>query len=94
MTEPPAAITVETFTPHIGTAFTSRSAGAELQLVEVEGPGDRAGGRPFTVTFTGSAVFGQGTYDLQHPELGALHVFLVPRQPLADGVPRYDAVFN
>ena len=30
----------------------------------------------------------------EHPEIGRLDIFLVPRQPLADGLPRYDAVFN
>ncbi len=35
----------------------------------------------------------QGLYTLEHPELGALEIFLVPIEPKA-GCARFEAVFN
>jgi hypothetical protein len=87
-------LTADSFAPHTGTTFTLCDAGVELVLTEVLMAGDSPSGRPFTLTFTSPAVFGQGTYDVQHPDLGRLAIFLVPRQPLADGSARYHAVFN
>jgi hypothetical protein len=51
---------------------------------------------PFTLLFTGpeGLALPQATYDLTHPELGEFALFLVPVQPAADGLARYEAVFN
>jgi hypothetical protein len=88
-------LTADGFAPHVGTTFGVPAPDAQLELVDVErGPTSEPTGRPFTVTFTSQTSFGQGTYEVEHPEMGRFAVFLVPRQPLADGLHRYDAVFN
>lgn len=91
-----------TFRPHVGTAFAVRLSDADdvpLTLVAVdEAPEQPHAPRPdpFSLTFTGPAGLGftQGLYALHHDTLGRLDLFLVPRQPAADGLPRLEAVFN
>jgi hypothetical protein len=85
------------FQPHVGTRFAV--AGGTLLLVDVSLGSVRDGApraEPFTLTFTGSPeqALPQGTHELEHVMLGSLALFLVPRQPVADGLPRYDATFN
>jgi hypothetical protein len=96
VSDPLAALTAATFQPHVGSVFTAAAAAATLTLVDVEVGPEREGASrvPFTLTFTSPTPFPQGTYALDHPELGVLDVFLVPRQPLADGLARYDAHFS
>lgn len=50
--------------------------------------------QPFSLVFRGppEGVLPQGLYPLEHPELGALEIFLVPFSRADDGV-RYEAVF-
>lgn len=94
-------LSAETFDPHVGTGFALRGSAApvELRLAAIErGPEQPTAPRPepFSLTFTGpqDAAVPQGTYALEHQELGTVELFLVPRQPLADGLCRYEAVFN
>ena len=50
--------------------------------------------RQFSLLFRGPVdpFLSQGTYRLDHAELGALDIFLVPIGPDAEGM-RYEAVF-
>ena len=50
---------------------------------------------PFSLLFRGarSPILPQSIYDLTHPDLGTLKIFLVPVQPSGDGAD-YEAIFN
>jgi hypothetical protein len=92
-----ADLTADLFDKHTGTEFDV--AGTPLTLVSVERAREQPGApreQPFSLWFSGPAgtQAEQGTYELEHAELGRLTLFLVPRQPLADGLPRYEAIFN
>ena len=52
-------------------------------------------GEPFSLTLQApaNAKGAQGIYNLQHPQLGVLAIFLVPIAP-RDGYPLFEAVFN
>ncbi|MEO7935737.1 MAG: hypothetical protein ABIR27_05725 [Dokdonella sp.] len=52
-------------------------------------------GEPFSLTLQAPANARgvQGVYNLQHPQLGVLALFLVPISPI-DGQPLFEAVFN
>lgn len=90
------------FEPHIGSTFAvvqEDSADVPVVLVAVDRhPEQPAAPRPdpFSLTFTGPAglSFMQGGYAIRHDVLGDLDLFLVPRAPLADGLPRLEAAFN
>lgn len=93
----PDDLTADTFEPHAGTAFDV--SGTALTLTSVERAPEQPNAprtKPFSLWFGGPAgtSMDQGTYDLEHPVLGRLTLFLVPRDPLADGLPRYEAIFN
>jgi hypothetical protein len=95
------AFDAASFSPHIGGEFQLSAASGTVPLVlaVVElGPEQPGAPReqPFTLDFRvlhGQAV-PQGTYVLSHTELGEMDVFLVPRQPAGDGLPRLEALFN
>lgn len=65
-------------------------------VVEVTGSPDSPRSRPFTLTFSGPGGdhLPQGVYDLAHPALGTIGIFLVPIGPGSDGRHRYEAIFN
>lgn len=75
--------------------------GPELVLVQTT-LGDQPGGRgptgeerlQFSLVFggPGDQALSQGTYALTHPELGELHLFLVPIGQGEEGI-RYEAAF-
>jgi hypothetical protein len=96
------AVTAETFLPHRGSDFEARdSAGRTvvLRLVDVRSLGPQPGAPrvdPFALEFSGPAqpALEQAIHRLEHPELGALEIFLVPTGIAADGARRYEAVFN
>jgi hypothetical protein len=90
------------FMPHLNQTFTVRLEGLEpikLELVAVteRGTGGQPGGRqPFSLLFLGpvsSQYLFQHTFRLEHPEMGALDIFLVPLGP-QEGRMRYEAIFN
>jgi hypothetical protein len=90
-----------TFAPHEGSTFTASDGATSVPLVlaEVEElPAQQGAPRqdPFRLTFTGTAgtAFEQGTYRLDHDKLGQLEMFLIPRKPEADGLPRLEGLFN
>jgi hypothetical protein len=101
----PESPTPATFTPHVGTAFeiTFTDGILELTLESVAASGTRAprpdvpGLRtePFSLFFLGplQPALPQRTWDLAHPVLGVLAIFLVPIGPM-NGRMRYEAVFN
>ena len=69
----------------------------ELVLVTERGKGFRPGARlPFSLHFLGpvsSQYLLQNTYQLEHPEMGALDIFLVPLGP-EEGRMRSEAIFS
>ena len=93
------------FTRHVGDVFrltVDDTTTVDARLIEAT-PSSAASaslppnGRraPFSLVFQGpgSPVLPQRIYRLEHPELGALDVFLVPIGHDAGGM-RYEAVFN
>ena len=93
------------FTSHVGTVFTITFTDGTLELTlgVVEPHGTRVPRpdaphlrtEPFSLLFLGPLrpVLPQRTWDLAHPVLGTLGVFLVPLGP-ESGRMRYEAVFN
>jgi hypothetical protein len=98
----PDELNAATFQAHVGATFQATPEQGEpvpLLLAEVaEGP-DQPGApqeHPFSLWFTAPAGSApeQGTYVLRRDAFGAADLFLVPREPGADGLPRLEAVFN
>lgn len=101
----PETPTPAIFTPHVGTVFSIVFTDGTLELtlgaVELQGtraarpdlPGLRT--EPFSLYFLGPLrpVLPQRTWELNHPVLGPLGVFLVPLGP-KEGRMHYEAVFN
>jgi hypothetical protein len=90
------------FIPHLNQAFTIRLEGIdpielELVLVTERGKGFRPGARqPFSLYFLGpvsSQYLLQHMFQLEHPEMGVLDIFLVPLGP-EEGRMRYEAIFG
>jgi len=91
-------LTRDTFAPHIGTRFAVTSASTtavELELVEVTDIGDGNRGLNFRLLFRGprETTLGPGTVELEHPEIGAVALFIVPVGADPAGV-QYEVVFN
>ena len=86
------------FEGHLNDTFTVLlgSERLEMMLVEVKamGQGERAGGA-FSTLWQGpqSPVLSQGTYELQHADLGSLALFLVPVAQRDAGI-QYEAIFT
>ena len=85
-------LTVDSFSERIGETFVLVEGDARLAIIleEAESVGGSAERAGFSLVFAGpsSPVAGQGTYRLEHAELGELDLFLVP---VALG--RYQAIF-
>ena|SRR5829696_4773177 len=90
------------FVPYLNQTFTIRMKGMkpvalELVLVTENGMEFRPGARqPFALYFLGpesSQYLLQNTYRLEHPEMGVLNLFLVPRALQAARM-RYEAIFG
>ena len=88
-------LTVEDFAPLEGDGFRLAPADApafDVTLVEVRAITREPGGRaPFSLVFQGGPTppLPQRIHRVEHPDLGALDVFLVPV-----GADRYEAVFT
>ena len=92
----------ERFAPLVGQRFAVRHGsapdwtGPELELISVQAlrPHSRRA-EPFSLTFRGprQPVLPQSIYDVAHPDLGTMKIFLVPVQPTGDGA-EYEAIFN
>ncbi len=90
------------FLPYLHSTFVVRLVGIEpiaLELVEVvdlpypNAPEQRG---PFSLTFLGPVspqYLPQSTYRLEHAQLGALDIFIVPLG-LKEGRMQYQAIFN
>lgn len=77
------------------TAGDGRQLALTLTSVE-ELSGSRSGGRtPFSLEFRDEAQnhVPQQTVRMEHPELGAFDVFIVPLGPAPEGM-RYEAIFT
>lgn len=94
------AFTHETFAGREGEAFPIRlddgsSLETRLQSARTWGSGSDGHRVPFTLTFVGpmQPVLPQRIYRLEHPDIGAFELFLVPVGPGAQGM-QYEAVFT
>ena len=94
--------TKETFKQYLSTKFRVRADAPrplELELVEVKGwttlPEEQKGMERFSITFRGpeDIFMPQQTYTLEHEQMDAFEVFLVPVGRDASGY-QYQAVFN
>ena len=89
------SFTAGTFAPRLHERFTLVDAGdpLELELVEVTelGAATPERRRPFSIVFRGpnGPTLPQRTFRLEHAELGAFELFLVPIGP-----GEYEAVFT
>ncbi|HEY3343857.1 MAG TPA: hypothetical protein VGJ97_02950 [Anaerolineaceae bacterium] len=95
-------LTAADFTPYLNQFFKIHLESAEtyaLELISVQEQGNayRPGGRrPFSLTFSNprkDSFLAQGTYRLEHGQIGALDIFLVPLGPNQSGM-RYEAIFS
>jgi hypothetical protein len=98
------SFTVRTFSGHLGSTFRlhpESSDSLEVELVSAtdlsESPDGKAAGRgrPFSIVFRGpgDVLLPQRIYRMEHPEIGAFDLFLVPIGPDEKGL-CYEAVFN
>jgi len=90
--------TLATFKPRVGDAFTIDAAPAPVELVleSATAVGERPDGRdPFSLVFRGplAPLLGQAIHRLEHAELGALEIFIVPLGQDADST-SYEAIFT
>jgi hypothetical protein len=90
----------ETFARQLHTKFrlhTEPSRELDLELIEVSGGGEQKtpGFENFSLVFRGplDGFLQQNTYQLEHPELGAFDLFIVPIRQDTEGF-YYEAVFN
>ena len=94
--------TAETFTGRLGSTFRIHAHAGDpldVELISVTELGERperSSGphrRPFSIVFRGDASLPQRIYRMEHTELGAFEIFLVPIAPDARGR-RYEAIFT
>ena len=91
--------TEEEFSRHLNTKFYALVAEQkyELELVEVKGyvaqGNQQTGLERFSLFFNSSNFLPQQMYSLEHEQMGALNVFLVPIAENGNSF-NYEAVFN
>lgn len=93
-----AELGLDSFEPLVGDVFTITGEPQAVKLVlgSATTLGPRPGGRdPFTLVFRGPTEpsLPQATYRLEHAELGALEIFIVPIGQDADSM-SYEAIFT
>jgi hypothetical protein len=87
------------FSEHVDREFAFVAGEKRLTMVLAEAvaaSGGQPGGRiPFSLLFLGPAdpVLPQAIYDIEHPRLGLLDIFIVPIGKDEHGI-RYQAVFS
>jgi hypothetical protein len=91
------SLTSESFSESLNTTFRVLvdSGAVEVKLIEVA-PGRQTPRQDqFSIVFRGpeDALFGQGTYKIEHDRIGAFDLFLVPVGRDEQGF-LYQAVFN
>lgn len=92
-----AAVSAETFEPHLGTEFDlGATAPLRLDRIRRGKSGPATGREPFSLEFSADhpGSLAQGTFRLTHGELGIMDLFLVPHGPDAAGRFTYSAVFG
>lgn len=98
-----ADLSLEYFADRIGEGFEVRLPEATERLVLEETQARENGGCPvavragFSILLRGSSptiLLRQGTYPLEHEDLGRLDIFIVPIGRLPDGTFRYEACFS
>jgi hypothetical protein len=86
------SFTVETFRPRLHERFVLAGE-LDVELADMRELGAAAGDRrtPFSLVFKGpeTPFVPQGIHKLEHPEMGAFELFLVPIGP-----GRYEAIFT
>jgi hypothetical protein len=89
------SLSLQDFVPHLHSRF--KVAGEEGCEIELTGAADlsNAGLEQFSLVFTGKASpwLPQSMYQLIHPQMGELELFLVPIGPDTAGM-RYEAAFS
>lgn len=97
---PEPAFTLARFEPLVGSRFTLRldaAAALPARLIEARAGrhGAPGGQAPFSLTFEGPSepALPQRIYRLEHPQLDAIDLFLVPVARSATGL-HYEAVFG
>jgi hypothetical protein len=94
-----APLTEAEFSKHVNTKFrVAVDPPVELELTQVKGysskPNEETGMERFSLFFAGPEHYlEQKTYALEHEQMGAFDLFLVPVSRDANGY-RYEAVFN
>jgi len=92
----------DSFSQHLNTKFSADVGSAEpveLELVNVvvrpSGPNEEAGMERFSAFFRGpsNTFLPQGTYEMTHPQMGKVLIFLVAIGQDGKGY-EYEAVFN
>jgi hypothetical protein len=93
-------LTEKEFAQHLNTKFrVALEEPIDLELTEVKGylirENEQSGMERFSAFFRGprEPFLPQRTYSLEHEQMGAFDLFLVPINQDANGV-RYEAVFN
>jgi hypothetical protein len=94
-------LTEVNFAQHLNTKFSVPVNGRvfELELAEVKsylsGPEEQQGMERFSIYFYGppDAILPQNVYSMDHAEMGAFNIFIVPIARVEKGI-RYEAVFN
>lgn len=92
-------LTLEHFSSHVNETFPAALNEGEVSFVLVEArglpPSPHAARPPFSLLFrnTASFLFPQQTYQMRHPRLGDIGIFLVPVAREREGF-LYQAVFN
>jgi hypothetical protein len=97
-------LTAETMRPFVGDRFTIRFAdgnSSELTLDDVtvvleKHVSPRLTRDSFALYFSGpkDVLFTQGTYTLNHPTMGDLTIFIVPKRRLDNGTYEFEAIFT
>lgn len=96
------SFTVHTFSGRVGDLLRIHPGDHEPLDAELitatdlsERPGEEPHGRPFSIVFRGpkEILLPQRIYRMEHKEIGAFDLFLVPIGPDDKGH-RYEAVFN
>lgn len=92
-----ADLRYEHFTERVGHRFRTVLGGetVELEVMEAEKAAGQRADNAFSVVFRGphEPRLMQRMYDIEHPDLGVLSLFLVPVGHLKDGM-LYEAVFT
>lgn len=94
-------LTCAHFAKHLDEAFAlhAEAETLELRLISAEAISsssvDGAEREPFALIFRGAKqpILPQSTYRMDHPEMGSLHIFVVPIEPDQEGQ-CYEAVFT